>query len=298
MKDRSETRTGYLLLLPALCVLAVVAIYPILDLFWLSLRHRVPPFGIDSYIGLDNFRLLVQTPRFWNSLGVTGYFATLSVALEMALGVGIALLLSREFRGVGWMRALILLPWAIPTVVTAKMWDWLYQPELGLLNYLLRATGLSAEPVNWLGTPSLAIHAAIIADVWKTTPFVVILVLAGLAVIPHDVYRAAALDGASAWQTFRHVTLPLLRPILTVVVVFRMIDALRAFDLLYVMTGGGPADSTETLSIYTYKMLFQTLQFGYGSAIGVAMFLLVAAVSLIQVWLGPVGAQRTARTRS
>jgi multiple sugar transport system permease protein len=180
----------------------------------------------------------------------------------------------------------ILLPWAIPTVVTAKMWDWMYQPELGVLNYFLRASGLTTEPVNWLGTPALAIHAAIVADVWKTTPFVVILLLAGLALIPSDVYRAAALDGASAWQTFRHVTLPLLRPILMVVVVFRMIDALRAFDLLYVMTGGGPADTTETLSIYAYKMLFQTLQFGYGSAIGVVMFMLVALVSLFQLWVG------------
>jgi multiple sugar transport system permease protein len=286
MKDRSEIYTGYTLLLPALAVLAVVAIYPIGGLFWLSLRQRILPFGIDAFIGLDNFKLLVQMPRFWNSLGVTCYFAVLSVTLEVLVGLGIALLLARRFPGVGWVRAVILLPWAIPTVVTAKMWDWMYQPELGVLNYFLRAAGLTTEPVNWLGTPALAIHAAIVADVWKTTPFVVILLLAGLALIPSDVYRAAALDGASAWQTFRHVTLPLLRPILMVVVVFRMIDALRAFDLLYVMTGGGPADTTETLSIYAYKMLFQTLQFGYGSAIGVVMFMLVALVSLFQLWVG------------
>lgn len=286
MKDRSEMYTGYALLLPALAVLAVVAIYPIGGLFWLSLRQRILPFGIDAFIGLDNFKLLVQMPRFWNSLGVTCYFAVLSVTLEVLVGLGIALLLARRFPGVGWVRAVILLPWAIPTVVTAKMWDWMYQPELGVLNYFLRVAGLTTEPVNWLGTPALAIHAAIVADVWKTTPFVVILLLAGLALIPSDVYRAAALDGASAWQTFRHVTLPLLRPILIVVVVFRMIDALRAFDLLYVMTGGGPADTTETLSIYAYKMLFQTLQFGYGSAIGVVMFMLVALVSLFQLWVG------------
>ena len=298
MRDRSEIRTGYALLLPALAVMSLVAIYPILGSFWLSLRHRVLPFGIDSFIGLDHFKLLVQTPRFWNSLGVTCYFAVVSVTLEVALGVGIALLLARKFRGVGWIRAVILLPWAIPTAVTAKMWDWMYQPELGVLNYLLRLTGLSAEPVNWLGTPSLAIHAAIVADVWKTTPFVVILILAGLAMIPHDVYRAAALDGASSWQTFRHVTVPLVRPILTVVVLFRMIDALRAFDLLYVLTGGGPADTTETLSIYAYKMLFQTLQFGYGSAIGVVMFLLIASVSLLQLWVGRGGVRRLVGERS
>ncbi len=298
MKDRSEIYTGYTLLLPALAVLAVVAIYPIGGLFWLSLRQRILPFGIDAFIGLDNFKLLVQMPRFWNSLGVTCYFAVLSVTLEILVGLGIALLLARRFPGVGWVRAVILLPWAIPTVVTAKMWDWMYQPELGVLNYFLRAAGLTTDPVNWLGTPALAIHAAIVADVWKTTPFVVILLLAGLAVIPSDVYRAAALDGASPWQTFRHVTLPLLRPILMVIIVFRMIDALRAFDLLYVMTGGGPADTTETLSIYAYKMLFQTLQFGYGSAIGVVMFMLVALVSLFQLWLGRRDSRRLAKALS
>jgi multiple sugar transport system permease protein len=298
MRDRSESYTGYILLLPALAVLAVVAIYPIGGLFWLSLRQRILPFGIDAFIGLDNFKLLMQMPRFWNSLGVTCYFAVLSVTLEVLVGLGIALLLARRFPGVGWVRAVILLPWAIPTVVTAKMWDWMYQPELGVLNYFLRAAGLTTDPVNWLGTPALAIHAAIVADVWKTTPFVVILLLAGLALIPSDVYRAAALDGASAWQTFWHVTLPLLRPILIVVVVFRMIDALRAFDLLYVMTGGGPADTTETLSIYAYKMLFQTLQFGYGSAIGVVMFMLVALVSLFQLWVGRRDSRRLAKARA
>lgn len=292
MRSQTETRTGYLLILPAMCVLALVALYPILVLFWLSLRHRVLPFGIDAFVGLDHYAILVQTPRFWNSLGVTLYFATVSVTLEVALGLGIALLLAGRFRGVGWARALILLPWAIPTVVTAKMWDWMYHPDLGIANYMLQALGITTVPVNWLGTPALAIHAAIIADVWKTTPFAVILLLAGLAMIPSDVYRAAALDGASPWQTFRHITLPLLRPILLVVLLFRMIDALRAFDLLYVMTSGGPADTTETLSIYAYKILFQTLQFGYGSAIGVVMFMVVAMVSLLQLWLGKTDFRR------
>lgn len=286
MNDRSETRTGYLLLCPALGVLALLALIPILALLWLSLRHKVPSFGIDAFAGLNNYAVLFQTPRFWNSLGVTLYFAAVSVALEAVLGLGLALVLARRFPGAGWARALILLPWAIPTVVTAKLWDWMYHPDLGVVNYLLQTAGLATGPMNWLGTPTLAIHAAIIADVWKTTPFVVVLLLAGLAMIPPDLYRAAALDHASPWQTFRHVTLPLLRPVLLVVVLFRMIDALRAFDLLYVLTGGGPADSTETLSIYAYKILFQSLQFGYGSAIGVIMFLVVTLASLLQLWVG------------
>jgi multiple sugar transport system permease protein len=288
----TETRSAIAFLVPALTVLALVSLYPILALLWLSMRHRVLPFQIDQFIGFENYALLLATPRFWNSLTVTGYFAGLSVAIEVILGLAIALLLSHSFKGVGWVRAAVLLPWAIPTVVTAKIWDWMYQPQIGVLNYVLQAMHLTTAPINWLGSPSLAIHAAIVADVWKTTPFVVILLLAALAVIPRDLYRAASIDGASSWQTFWHITLPHLRTILIVVILFRMIDAMRVFDLLYVMTGGGPADMTETLSIYTYKILFQTLQFGYGSAIGVVMFLLVASVSLVQLWIGREGFRR------
>lgn len=298
MSKRSETRTGYLLLFPAMAVLAVLAVVPILVLLWLSLRYKVPAFGIDAFAGLEHYMVLLQSPRFWNSLGVTIYFAGVSVALETALGLGLALVLAYRVPGVGWARALILLPWAIPTVVTAKLWDWMYHPELGIVNYLLQAGALTAAPVNWLGTPAWAIHAAIIADVWRTTPFVVILLLAGLATISPDLYRAAALDGASLWQSFRHVTLPLLRPVLLVVVLFRLIDALRAFDLLYVMTGGGPADSTETLSIFAYKILFQSLQFGYGSAIGVTIFLIVTLASLLLLWLGRADFRRLVGRRT
>jgi multiple sugar transport system permease protein len=298
VSKRSETRTGYLLLFPAMAVLAVLAVVPILVLLWLSLRYKVPAFGIDAFAGLEHYMVLLQSPRFWNSLGVTIYFAGVSVALETALGLGLALVLAYRVPGVGWARALILLPWAIPTVVTAKLWDWMYHPELGIVNYLLQAGALTAAPVNWLGTPAWAIHAAIIADVWRTTPFVVILLLAGLATISPDLYRAAALDGASLWQSFRHVTLPLLRPVLLVVVLFRLIDALRAFDLLYVMTGGGPADSTETLSIFAYKILFQSLQFGYGSAIGVTIFLIVTLASLLLLWLGRADFRRLVGRRT
>ena len=286
MRSMTETRSGLAFLMPALTVLALVSLYPILALLWLSMRHRVLPFQIDQFIGFENYALLFVTPRFWNSLTVTGYFTGVSVAIEVILGLAIALLLAYSFKGVGWVRAAVLLPWAIPTVVTAKIWDWMYQPQVGVLNYVLQAMYLTTAPIHWLGSPSWAIHAAIVADVWKTTPFVVILLLAGLAMIPRDLYRAAAIDGASSWHAFWHITLPHLRTLLIVVILFRMIDAMRVFDLLFVMTGGGPADMTETLSIYTYKILFQTLQFGYGSAIGVVMFLLVASVSLVQLWIG------------
>jgi multiple sugar transport system permease protein len=293
MNVREETRAGALFLVPALLALAMVAVYPIIALFWLSLRERILSFGIDSFVGLDHYALLLHTPRFWNSLGVTTYFAAVSVTLEVALGLGIALLLMEPFRGAALARALILLPWAVPTVVTAKFWDWMYHPDLGVLNFLMQQAGLPS--INWLASPTAAIHAAIIADVWKMTPFAVILLMAGLAMVPRDLYLAASLDGAGRWQMFRHISLPLVRPVLLVVILFRLIDALRVFDLPYVLSGGGPADATETLSIYAYKMLFQTFQFGYGSAIGVIMFFLVCLVSIFQLVIGRADFARLVR---
>jgi multiple sugar transport system permease protein len=172
------------------------------------------------------------------------------------------------------MRSIVLIPWAIPTVVSARMWEWLYHPDLGLLNYLL------GVQVNWLGSPFWAMNAAILVDIWKTTPFVVLLVLAGLKGIPGDLYRAARVDGASCGTILLRITLPLLRPVILIVLVFRTLDAFRVFDSIYVLTGGGPANTTETLSIYAYKVLFQTLEFGYGSTISLAVFACVGMLTL------------------
>jgi multiple sugar transport system permease protein len=157
------------------------------------------------------------------------------------------------------------------------MWEWMYNTDFGILNYIFRAK------INWLGSPSLALNAAVFMDVWKTTPFVAILLTAGLQVIPADLYRAARIDGASAWQAFRRITLPLLKPVIIVVLTFRTLDAFRVFDAIYVLTGGGPANSTETLSIYAYKVLFQTLQFGYGSALSLVVFLCTGMISVFYI---------------
>ena len=264
---------------PALVVLAAVTVFPVLSVLLLSLFRRRLIFGISEFIGLDNYRYLLSDARFWNALGNTAYFTVLSVTLEIGLGLAVALLLHRSFPAKGAVRALVLVPWAIPTVVSARMWEWLYNTDLGLLNHLLGAK------VNWLGSPAWALHAAIVMDVWKTTPFVVILLTAGLQVIPRDLYHAAALDGAGRWEAFRRITLPLLRPVILVVLIFRTLDAFRVFDAVYVLTGGGPANATETLSIYAYKVLFQTLQFGYGSALATVVFLCVGALSVLYVKL-------------
>ncbi len=275
-RTRLDTPVSFFLA-PALVLLTAVLLYPGLSVLWLSLHRRLLIFDISRFVGLDNFAFLVQDDRFWNALGNTIYFTAVSVTAELLLGLGIAVLLHRAFRGKGLMRTVLLIPWAVPTVVSAKMWEWLYNPDFGLLNYLL------GMRVNWLGAPALALHAAIAMDIWKTTPFVALLLMAGLQTIPRELYQAARIDGASPWMVFRRITLPLLKPVILVVLIFRTLDAFRVFDAVYVLTGGGPANSTETLSIYAYKVLFQTLQFGYGSAIAVTVFLFVGLISLLYV---------------
>jgi len=262
---------------PALIVLAVIAVVPVLSVLILGLTRRHLVFGESAFIGFDNYRMLLGDGRFWNALGNTAYFTFLSVSLELGLGLAVALLLHRAFRVKGAVRALVLVPWAVPTVVSARMWEWMYNTDFGILNHLL------GVKVNWLGSAAWALNAAVFMDVWKTTPFVVILLTAGLQVIPRDLYHAAAIDGAGRWAAFRTITLPMLRPVIVVVLIFRTLDAFRVFDAVYVLTGGGPANTTETLSIYAYKVLFQTLQFGYGSAIATVVFLCVGLLSVLYV---------------
>jgi multiple sugar transport system permease protein len=266
-----------LFVLPAGLIVAAVTVYPILYVLWLSLHERLLIGNVSRFIGLENFVRLWNDARFWNALGNTLYFTVVSVALEIVLGLAIAMLLHRAFKGKGVMRAIVLIPWAIPTVVAAKMWEWMYNGDFGVLNYLLGAH------INWLGSAAWALNAAIFLDVWKTTPFVALLLMAGLHTIPKELHQAAKVDGASPWVTFLRVTLPLLRPLLLVVLIFRTIDAFRVFDTIYVLTGGGPGNTTETLSIYAYKVLFQTLQFGYGSTLAVTVFFLVGLITLVYV---------------
>jgi multiple sugar transport system permease protein len=273
----STADRGGRFVLPALVLLSLVTVYPVASVLWLSLRRKMPLFGISRFTGLDNYLFLLQDDRFWNALKNTVYFTLVSVSLELVLGLCLALLLNRRSRIGGALTAIVLVPWAVPTVVSARMWEWIYNTDFGILNYCI------GHKVNWLGSPLLAINAALFMDVWKTTPFAAILFLAGLRVIPRELYQAARIDGAGAWQVFRRITLPLLMPVVLVVLVFRVLDAFRVFDSVYVLTGGGPANTTETLSIYAYKVLFQTLQFGYGSTLSVAVFLCVGLISVLSV---------------
>jgi len=285
----TERAWGYLLASPAFLLVALVAVAPIAAALWLSLHRRMPVFGIDEFVGAWNYVQLLSDERFWAACWTTLYFTGLSVGAELLLGFALALVLDGLTTGRGgssrWAQVMIVVPWAIPTVVSAQIWAWLYQPDYGLLNYLLQRGGLITQPIDWLADPDWAIHAAVVMDVWKTTPFAALLLLAGLKTVPQDLYAAARIDGAGAWQQFRQITLPLLMPVVVIVLVFRTMDAVRVFDAVYVLTGGGPGNSTETLSIYAYKTLFQTLQFGYGSTLATAMFLVVAALSSVYLVL-------------
>jgi ABC-type sugar transport system permease subunit len=276
----TDRRLAWILLAPALAVVGGLTVYPALWVLWLSLQYRVPVFSISRWAGLEHYAFLAVDTRFWNAAWVTGVFTVCSVALECALGLALALALRGQYRGRRVALALLLLAWALPSVVTAKMFEWLYHPAGGLVNFLV-----GGRTINWLGDPDLALPALIAADVWRATPFVTLLCFARLLTIPADLYEAAQVDGAAGLQAFARITWPLVRPILLVALLFRTLDALRAFDIMFVLTGGGPAGATETLTVYAYRALFQTLQMGFGSAIGVVVFAFVMVVAVAYLWV-------------
>ncbi len=260
--------TPALLLVPVFLALCLVSVYPILNGLWLSLTNTSLATQEDSFVGLKNYRLLLGDDLFWNAW------------LETVIGLGMALLLCEDFVGRSAVRATMLVPWAMPTVVTSKMFGWLFDGQNGVINWLLRSAGLIRQNINWYGSADHALDTIIIADVGKTTPFMALLLLAGLQTVPKSLMEAARMDGSTAWQNFYYVRLPLLLSTLLIAGLFRALDAFRVFDLVYVLTGGGPADSTETLSTLSYKVLFSTLQFGYGSTLSTAMFVTEAALAV------------------
>jgi trehalose/maltose transport system permease protein len=274
---RGDRRVAWILLAPALAVLGTVTVYPIVRVIVLSLERRVPIFGIADFVGLANYAFLVRDGAFWGAIRVTAVFTLASVAAELVLGVAAAVALRAQRRGVAVSLSLLLLPWCLPGVVTGRIFEWIYHPSAGLVNRLVSL--IVATQPNWLGDSRLALPAVVAADVWRTTPFIALLVYARLATVPAAVYEAAAVDGAGRAATFWRITLPLLRPVLLVALLFRTLDAVRAFDLMFILTGGGPAGVTETLTLYAYRSLFQTLQLGFGSASAVVVGALVVALA-------------------
>lgn len=272
---RSEARLGFYLIAPTLATLAVVIGYPILQALYRSFFDD-PIADVPRFIGFGNYSEALSSHEWWAALRVTVFFTVVSVALEVVIGFAMALVMHHAFRGRALVRASVLVPWAIPTAVSAVLWSWMLQPT-GIINHLL-GTG-----ILWTGSEWPAKFAIIIADTWKTAPFVALLLLAGLQTIPQELYEAAKVDGAGAWQRFRHITLPLVMPSLLVAVLFRVLDVLRIYDLPAILTGG--ANDTTTLSILVVRASVSNLQPGYGSALSTLVFVFIFFVALLLVKL-------------
>jgi multiple sugar transport system permease protein len=282
--DFQDQTFGMLLISPAAAFILCIAIYPIARVLWLSFFAQNLGTSLrPNFIGVENYLRLVNDGHFFQTLGNTFIFTIVSVGIELLLGLGFALLLNGKFRGRGVARAVVLIPWALPTAVLALAWSWIFNDQFGVFNDLLHRLGASSHPIAWLGTGPSAMFAVIFADVWKTAPFVMIILLAGLQNIPGDLYDAIAMDGAGTWKRFHLVTLPLLLPSILLALLFRAIQSFGIFDLIFVMTGGGPGGATETVAIYIYRTYLRYLDFGYGSAMIVATFLFVA-VSVVLVY--------------
>ncbi|MCK9588217.1 MAG: sugar ABC transporter permease [Terrimicrobiaceae bacterium] len=280
---KRSSRAAWWLLSPMLAMVAVFAVYPVgrmlvLSLFAQNLETNLLPV----FSGFDNFLRVAGDGHFWQTVSRTLLFAGLAVGSELALGLASALAIHHSAVGRGLARTVALVPWVLPTSALALAWIWIFNDQFGVFNDLLQRLGVLREPFPWLGRPRAAFFALVMADVWKTTPFMMLLLLAGLQTIPAQLYEAAAIDGGSRWQRFRSITLPLLRPTIFVAVVFRALQSFGIFDLVYVMTGGGPGGATETVALYTYRNFMRYLDFGYGAA------LLVTGSVLLMVLTGAI----------
>ena len=298
--QKQRQRAAIWFLAPMLIALFCVAAYPLLRTVWFSLTDTsLNNLYGGKWIGFDNY-LRVQTlsngtvrykgtlvdPAWWNAVWNTVRFSVASVVCETILGLIVALVLNAEFKGRGFVRAAILIPWAIPTIVSAKMWAWMLNDQYGILNDMALNLGLISSKIAWTANSDTAMYAVLMVDIWKTTPFMALLCLAGLQMVPRDIYEAAKIDGINPVKVFFKITLPLIRPALMVAVIFRMLDALRIFDLIYVLTPNSA--STKTMSVISRENLIEFDKFAYGSAQSTLLFAILAIFVSLYIWLGKV----------
>jgi ABC-type sugar transport system permease subunit len=279
---RGQGRLAFWLLLPAAVVVFGVIVYPVARTVLISffeVNSAVPV--ATPFVGLGNYTDIFTDADFWSSIGHTLYFTLLSTALELVLGMGLALLLNAPLRARWLFRAVVVLPWALPTVVNGAMWRGVLNAQYGSLNALLTQLHVMGDYRSWLGTPFSALNMLVLADVWKTTPLVAFFLLTGLQSIPQEIYESARVDGAGAIGGFLRITLPLLVPSVAVVLVLRTIDAFKVFDLVYVLTGGGPANGTQTVAFFTYVQAFSDQRFGFGSALADVIVVCILVLSAI-----------------
>jgi trehalose/maltose transport system permease protein len=297
---REKIRAAWIFLTPMILVLLAVAAWPLVRTIWIGFtdaRLSVP--GSGQWIGFENYLYwldygggegewigLLADPTWWRAVWNTVYFTVVAVSIETVLGLIVALVLNAQFAGRGFVRAAILVPWAIPTIVSAKMWDWMLNDQFGILNDLFMTLGLISAPIAWTSSPDTAMWAVIMVDVWKTTPFMALLILAGMQMLPGDVYEAAKVDGVHPVKVFFKITLPLIKPAIMVAVIFRMLDSLRIFDLIYVLTPNNV--QTVTMSVYARQHLFDFDNFAYGSAASTLLFLIIAGITIIYIYAGRV----------
>jgi multiple sugar transport system permease protein len=273
---------------PALVFIVLIMLYPLGYNFYLTL-HDVNVgnlvVGNAPFIGLENYREIIADPTFRHSVVVSALFTVASLFFQFIGGFALALFFNRSFPGSGFLRALLLLGWLLPIVVSANIWRWMLDGSFGPVNYLLRSVGLLQDPVFWLTEPSTALIGVIVANIWLGVPFNAILLLAGLQGISLSLYEAAKIDGANAWQRFLYITLPQMRPVALTVLLLGFIYTFKVFDLIFVMTGGGPVDVTTTLPIFTYELTFQFFRFGEGATAAAMLLLISLSLSLVYLWL-------------
>lgn len=297
---RQRVRSAWLFLAPMLLVLAAVAGWPLLRTFYYSFTDAsLADLDARQWVGFDNYFSMLSMPSgrvlydglladpvWWRAVWNTLLFAVVSVSCETVLGMIVALVLNADFRGRGFVRAAILIPWAIPTIVSAKMWQWMLNDQFGIINAVLLNLGLIDAKIAWTASTDTAMIAVLIVDIWKTTPFMALLFLAALQMLPRDVIEVARLDGANPWQIFWKVTLPLIRPAVMVAVIFRALDALRIFDLIYVLTPNNV--HTKSMSVFVRENLFEFDKFAYGSAASTLLFLIVALLTISYIRIGRI----------
>lgn len=281
---QQDVRTAWLLLTPSLLIILGVTFWPVLYTFILSF-FNVPP-GIHqtrTFVGLGNYSTILQDPLFWQTIGRTFYFTIVSVGLELIIGLAIAQLIHSRPWGWQFLRFSLIIPWAVPTIVNGAMWRWIYSADFGALNGLLLQMGLIKHYVPWLSLPNMAMNLVIVADIWHTMPFAALVLQAALATLPEDLDEAAAVDGANAWQRFSRIRVPLLRPAILVVLIVRTVDAFRVFDIVYILTSGGPAYKTMTITYLTYLNSFAFGKQGTGAALSFLISLFTIIMALIYI---------------
>jgi ABC-type sugar transport system permease subunit len=291
MKFRlSDRQVGVLFMLPLILAVGVFLVWPIAEAVRLSFVRYNPLRPDDQpFVGLDNYLFVLEDPLFWESFWQAIVWTGWSTVLQAVIGVGLAMLLHQPLKGMNAFRGLLLFPYIVPTVVIALNWRWLFNSEIGIVNHIMMSAGIIEERIAWLSTPTMAMTSAILLNVWKYTPFVVIVVLARLQTIPTELYDAAKVDGAGALRRFRDITLPQLAEVLAVVIVFRTIWTFNKFEEIYLLTRGGPGTSTYNLALYAFDQSIANLRMGVGAAAGVIMLLLLLAGSMLYIRVSGFG---------